>query len=204
MKIEGEFTFQGPREQVWELLQDPQVLASVLPGAKKLEKIGEDEYLNEMQVQVGPVNGIFSGKVMLKDKMPPERYTMLVDSKGTSGFAKGAAQVELIQQGASSTLMKYQAELQVGGRLAGVGQRLLDTVGRSMTRQALEALNRALQVRIAGDSPATPAYTAPTRAEFARAVAKDLLRESFRARPLIWIGAAVVIVALVVWIIVKG
>lgn len=201
MKIEGEFTFQGARERVWELLQDPEVLAQTLPGTEKLEKTGEDQYESAMRVQVGPVNGVFSCKVTLKDKQPPERYTMLVDSKGAQGFANGAAQVELAAQSANSTLMKYQAELQVGGRLAGVGQRLLDTVGRSMTRQALEALNQALQARIAGDSAAAQTYTAPTQAEFARAVAKDVLRESFRSRPAVWIGAGAVIIIFLAWII---
>ncbi len=201
MKIEGEFTFQGARERVWELLQDPEVLAQTLPGTEKLEKTGEDQYESAMRVQVGPVNGVFSCKVALKDKQPPERYTMLVDSKGAQGFANGAVQVELIAAESNATLMKYQAELQVGGRLAGVGQRLLDTVGRSMTRQALEGLNRALQARISGDSPAAPAYTAPTQEEFARAVAKDVFRESFRSRPVIWIAAAAVIVLFLAWII---
>jgi len=202
MKIEGEFTFQGARERVWELLQDPEVLAQTLPGTEKLEKTAEDQYESAMRVQVGPVNGVFSCKVALKDKQPPERYTMLVDSKGAQGFANGAARVELIAQGANSTLMRYQAELQVGGRLAGVGQRLLDTVGRSMTRQALEGLNRALQARISGDSPAAQAYTAPTQEEFARAVAKDVFRESFRSRPAIWIAAAVIVLFLA-WMIIS-
>jgi len=203
MKLEGEYTFQGNREEVWKLLQDPEILASSMPGTKKLEKTGEDEYESEMQVRVGPVNGIFTSKIVLKDKTPPQNYTMVVDSRGNAGFAKGTALVTLTEPEPGVTLMKYEAELNVGGRLASVGQRLLDTVGKSMTRQGLEAMNKALQARIkpggeAGEARET--YTPPTQSEFAKAVAKDVIRESPATRRILWIAAAVV-VAIVIWVV---
>lgn len=203
MKLEGEFTFEGSREEVWKLLQDPDILASSMPGTKKLEKIGEDEYESEMQVRVGPVNGVFSSKILLKDKVSPQSYTMVVDSKGNAGFAKGTARINLTEPEAGKTLMKYEAELNVGGRLASVGQRLLDTVGKSMTRQSLEAMNQALQARIkpaeeTGEVAET--FTPPTQVDFAKAVAKDVIRESPATRRIIWIAAAVV-VAIVIWVV---
>jgi carbon monoxide dehydrogenase subunit G len=201
MKLEGEFIFQGQREEVWELLQDPEILANSLPGTKKLEKTGEDEYKSEMFIRVGPVNGIFNNKVTLKDQDPHQRFTMIVDSKGGAGFAKGTAFIELIEQEPRITVMKYEAELQVGGRLASVGQRLLDTVGKSMTRQVLEAMNQALQSRITPESEDGEAYTVPSQTDFARTVAKDVLRETIRPRQVIWIAAAIVVVAVVVWMI---
>lgn len=152
MKLESQFTFQGPREKVWDLLQDPEVMKTALPGAQKLEKTGEDTYAGTMRVGVGPVNGVFSVHIVLKDKIAPESYTMLVDSKGGPGFVKGTAHVELSEQENGITLMKYEATLQIGGRLAVVGQRLLDTVAKSMTRQGLEKLNKALQARLDADS----------------------------------------------------
>jgi carbon monoxide dehydrogenase subunit G len=200
MKLEGEFTFQGSREEVWELLQDPEILANSMPGTKKLEKTGEDEYESEMFVRVGPVNGVFNNKVRLKDKVPPQSYTVVMDSKGNAGFAKGTSLVELIEQEPGITLMKYEAELQVGGRLASVGQRLLDTVGKSMTRQSLEAMNRALQARITPAAETGETYTPPTQADFAKEVAKDVLRESPVTRRILWIAAAVV-VAIVIWVV---
>jgi carbon monoxide dehydrogenase subunit G len=200
MKLEGEFTFQGRREEVWDLLQDPDILASCMPGTKKMEKTAEDEYESEMLVRVGPVNGVFSSKIVLKDKEPPQSFTMVVDSKGNAGFAKGTAQILLMEPEAEKTLMKYEAELNVGGRLASVGQRLLDTVGKSMTRQSLEAMNRALQARITPAAETGETYTPPTQADFAKEVAKDVIRESPATRRILWIAAAVV-VAIVIWIV---
>ena len=194
MKLDGEYTFNGPREAVWELLQDPDVLKAAMPGAKELEKTGEDEYKANLQVRVGPVNGVFATKISLTDKTPPERYTMLVDSKGSTGHAKGSALVTLTEQEDATTLMKYEAKLHVGGRIASVGQRMLDTVSKSLTRQSLEAMNNALEARLApaepGEEPAE-AYTAPTQAEFAREVAKDVATETVKSRGFV-IGLAIV------------
>ncbi|HEU5261925.1 MAG TPA: carbon monoxide dehydrogenase subunit G [Gemmatimonadales bacterium] len=153
MIVEGTFTFQGPRETVWELLQNPDVLVKVLPGAKRLVRAGEDRFDGVMQVGVGPVTAAeFTVSVMLKDKVPPQYYAMEVDSKGTLGFTRGSARVALEVLADGGTLMKYTAELQVGGKIAGVGQRLLDQVAKLMTRQGLEALNKELRARLAGGS----------------------------------------------------
>ena len=78
MQLDGEYTFNGPREEVWDLLQDPDVLKAAMPGAKSLDKIGDDQYEAQLQVRVGPVNGVFATKISLTDKTPPERYTLLV------------------------------------------------------------------------------------------------------------------------------
>ena len=203
MQLNGEYTFNGPRDEVWNLLQDPDVLKAAMPGAKTFEKTGEDAYKAQLQVRVGPVNGAFAATITLADKTPPERYTMLVDSKGSTGHAKGKALVTLTEQDAASTLMQYEATLQVGGRIASVGQRMLDTVSKSLTRQSLEAMNNALQARLGtdagepGEEPAE-AYTAPTQAEFAREVAKDVAAETVRSRGFVVGLVIVAIIALVV------
>ncbi len=200
MQLNGEYTFNGPREAVWELLHDPEVLKAALPGARQLEKTGEDEYKAQLQVRVGPVNGVFATKIALTDKTPPERYTMLVDSKGQTGFGKGSALVTLIEQDAATTLMTYEATLQVGGRIASVGQRMLDTVSKSLTRQSLEAMNNALEARLALEPDAEPAeaYTAPTQADFAREVAKDVAAETVKSRGFVVGLVIVAIIAVVV------
>ncbi|HEY6209520.1 MAG TPA: carbon monoxide dehydrogenase subunit G [Gemmatimonadales bacterium] len=150
MIVQGTFTFAGPRATVWELLQNPDVLVKALPGAKRLVRAGEDRYEGLMKVGVGPVTAAdFALTVSLRDKVPPERYTMEVDSKGTLGFTRGGARVELEALADRVTLMRYTAELQVGGKIASVGQRLLDQVAKLMTRQALEALNQELRARLA-------------------------------------------------------
>jgi hypothetical protein len=203
MILEGEFTFKGSREKVWELLQDPKVLAKALPGSKKFEKIEEDLFESEMEIRVGPLNDIFTGKMQLTDKITPESYNMLFEGKGKTGFAKGSANVELVDQEDGSTLLKYKAELQVGGRLAGVGQRMLDSVGRSMTRQSLEALNNALQARISGGSESSIEYKAPTQTDFAKGVAKDVTREILQSNKTKIIAGSVIIIAIIVWIIIS-
>ncbi len=201
MKVEGQFTFAGAREEVWALLHDPEILASSLPGTERLDKIGEDEYQSEMNVRVGPVNGLFLCKVTLKDKQHPESYTMLVDSNGNAGFAKGTARVQLHPHEGGQTLLTYEADLQIGGRLASVGQRLLDTVGKSMIRQGLEAMNQALQARMAPGEAAEQPYVAPTQGDFAKGVAKDVVKESFSGGRIWWILAVAAIIAAAAWVL---
>jgi carbon monoxide dehydrogenase subunit G len=149
MLLEGEYTFNGPRETVWDLLLDPEVLVKALPGAKRLEKTGEDRYEGVMRVGVGPVTAAeWTATVTIEHKQPVESYAMSVDAKGTLGFARGAGTVRLEEQDAGTTRMIYRAELQIGGKIAGVGQRMLETVGKMMTRQGLDALDRELTSRL--------------------------------------------------------
>ena len=149
MILSGTFNFNGPRETVFELLQDPAVLAKALPGTKTLTKTGDDQYEGVMKVSVGPMSAAeFTVKVELKDKVVPERFTMHIDGKGGLGFTKGLATIELQEQPGPITVMTYTSDVQIGGKIAGVGQRLLESVGRMMTRQALDSLNKELQARL--------------------------------------------------------
>ena len=178
MKLAGEYTFDGPRDQVWELMRDPEALAAALPGAQSLNRVSGSEYEGEMNVRVGPVAGLFAGRVVISDEVPPESYTLSVEGKGSPGFANGTGHVQLIDQGDGTTLLKYEGEVQVGGRLASVGQRMIESVSKSLTRQGLESLNKALQARLAGGAEAEPVeYTPPSEIQFAAAVAKDLATE---------------------------
>ena len=117
MKLEGEYLFNGPREEVWKLLRDPEVLATALPGTQSLNKLSDVEYEGVMNIRIGPVAGAFSGKLLVSDEVPPERCTLTVDGKGAQGFAKGTGHVLLIEQGDGGTLLKYEGDLQVGGKL---------------------------------------------------------------------------------------
>ncbi len=144
MKLEGEYTFSGPRERVWEIIRDPDILATALPGTKKLDLVGENEYEGEMQVRIGPVAGTFGGKLNVSNEVAPESLTLTVEGKGKVGFLKGSGDIVLTDQGDNSTLMKYSGEVQIGGRVASVGQRLFDTVSKSMIKQGLDKLNEAL------------------------------------------------------------
>ncbi len=146
--IEGSFVFRGPRPAVYASLQDPEVLGKSLPGAMRLSRTGDGRYDGLMRVGIGPVTAAeFSVSVTLHDRTPPSGYGMIVQGKGGFGFVRGTAQVALADH-REGTEMTYRAEVQVGGTIAGVGQRLLDSVSKRMTRQGLEALNTALAARL--------------------------------------------------------
>jgi carbon monoxide dehydrogenase subunit G len=153
MILSGTFTFNGPRQKVWDLLQDPGVLAKALPGTERLTMSGPDRYEGVMKVSVGPMTAAkFDVTVTLADKQPPERFTLQIDGKGGVGFARGSAAVTLQEQGDGGTAMDYTSDVQIGGRIASVGQRLIESVSRMMMRQALEALDRELRARIEADA----------------------------------------------------
>lgn len=167
MKIAGEYLFEGPQDVVWEVLMDPDVLASVLPGCEKLERVGEDEYEGALEIKIGPVQGAFKGKVKLSDIVEPESYTMRVDGQGASGFVNATGHLELRPEN-GQTHVDYEGDAQVGGRLAAVGQRLVESSAKAIIRQSLDGLNEAVKARAAGggaafeadDSAAVPADAA--------------------------------------------
>jgi carbon monoxide dehydrogenase subunit G len=205
VKVEGEYIFDGPREEVWNLVRDPEVLITALPGAQSLEQVGENEYEGKMNVRVGPVAGLFSGRVVISNEVPPVSYTLTVEGRGAPGFVRGSGDVHLLDQGDGTTLIKYEGEVQIGGRLASVGQRLIDTASKSMTRQGLDALNKALQARVNKSEGQEVQYRPPSEVEFAAAVAKDMagqmLSSPQASRILIALAVAVVIVIVVVAVI---
>lgn len=176
MKLEGEHVFKGPREAVWEMFYDPEVLASALPGTQKLEMVAENEYEGAMNVRIGPVSGSFTGKLVISDVVEPESCTLTVDGRGTPGFAKGVGRVQFADQGDGTTLMKYEGEMNIGGALASVGQRMIDSVAKTMIRQAFEVLDKALEARLAAKASGSEVvdFKPPSETEFAAAVAKDM------------------------------
>lgn len=202
MKLDGEYMFNGPREEVWKLVRDPDVLASALPGTQSLEKVSENEYEGDINIRIGPVVGVFSGRLVVSNEQPPESCTLAVEGQGKPGFIKGTGNVNLTDQGDSTTLMTYDGDLQIGGRLASVGQRMIDTASKSMIRQGLGTLNEALEARVAAKEEGTEVeHTAPTESEFAAAVAKDMAGEVLTPSRLIWIGAAIIVIIIVVVIL---
>ena len=176
MKLEGDHIFNGPRSEVWEMVRDPDVLATCLPGTQSLTKVSENCYEGTINVRIGPVSGTFSGRLEVSDEVPPQSCTLTVEGKGALGYAKGFGNVELVEQPEQKTLLKYSGDMQIGGKLAGVGQRLIDSVSKSMVRQGFEAIDKALAVRIANKAGQAVEYKAPTETQFATGVAKDVSR----------------------------
>jgi len=210
MKIDGTHTFDAPRHAVWEALLDPEVLASVMPGCEKLERTGENAYHGTLKIKVGPVQGLFDGKVRLADLEAPKGYTMKVDGRGATGFVRADSTVKLEATSDAQTEMVYTADAKVGGRIASVGQRLLDSSAKAIIKQSLEGLNRVVKARASAETGATetdgeastpvPAVEAPTQADFAKAVAKevaaDLIPKPYRI-PLVL--GVIVIITLILW-----
>lgn len=199
MKLSGQHTFQAPRDEVWEALFDPEILASVMPGCKKLEQVGEQEYEGVLKIKVGPVQGTFDGKIRLGDIQPPESYHLDVDGRGQQGFVNAAADVRLVEEDDRSTTLHYESDAKIGGRIATVGQRLLDSSAKSITRQSLEGLAKVVEARSSTpEGEEAPEVEGPSQSEMARTVAKDVARDLVPMPLLIGIVVAILVVLLLV------
>lgn len=146
MRLAGSHDLPFPRDAVWEALMDPQVLSRTLPGCEQLERTGDDVFAGRLRVSVGPVRGEFRGTLKLTDLSPPGSYRMRLDGQGPNGFMNGEGTVQL-EDTATGTRLHYDLDAQVGGRIAGVGQRVLDSSARSVARQGLAGLERQLTAR---------------------------------------------------------
>ena len=173
MRLEGTYLFAAPREAVWEALMDPAVLAGALPGGEQLEQTGENQYRAVMNVKVGPVQGRFEGKILLEDIVPPQSYLMKVDGQGAPGFVAGEGRLALEEGDGGGTTLRYAGDVTVGGRIAGVGQRLIESTARSITRQGLQALDATIAARLAvaapgqvGEQAGTPAVQEIAQSEW--------------------------------------
>jgi carbon monoxide dehydrogenase subunit G len=142
LKISGSYTVPVPRESAYQLLQDPVILAKCMPGTDHLEKIGHDEYEMKMKMAIASIGGLFVGKVRLADQTPPEKFKLIVEGNGKIGFVKGEGLLTLEPAG-EATDVKYEGEVQVGGTIASVGQRLLDTTAKLIIKKFFEKLSEA-------------------------------------------------------------
>jgi carbon monoxide dehydrogenase subunit G len=142
LKISGSYAVPTGRERAYRLLQDPEVLAKCMPGTDHLEKVGDDEYAMKMKMVIASIGGLFSGKVRLADQHPPDSFKLIVEGNGKIGFVKGEGLLNLVPQG-QSTEVKYDGDVQIGGTIAGVGQRLLDTTAKMIIKKFFEKLAEA-------------------------------------------------------------
>jgi hypothetical protein len=160
MKIEGDYEFAAPRPLVWEMLLDPQVLAKIMPGCQALDKVGDDEYKGVINIKIGPVQGTFQGLVKLTDLQQPTSYRMQVSGRGPAGIIDGVGDVSL-EESDGKTVMRYSGDANVSGRIASVGQRVMDSSARAITRQSLENMDKQIQARLAPPA-ASSVETVPT------------------------------------------
>jgi carbon monoxide dehydrogenase subunit G len=140
LKISGAATLPFPPEQAYRMMQDPEVLARAIPGCEGLEKAGEDEYRMKMKMVLASLSGAFEGKVRIFDQMPPCSFRLAVEGSGKIGFLKGEGLLSLKPAG-EQTEVGYDGEAQVGGTIAAVGQRLIDSTAKMMIRRFFEKLS---------------------------------------------------------------
>ncbi len=144
MKLHGSHILPGTPAQVWELLNNPASLEKCLPGCEKLEPIGADRYNVAVKFFLAAVGGNFTGTVALGEKKPPKSLRMEVESKGAPGFMKGQGTLELVAK-AGQTELRYTGEVQVGGLIASVGQRMLEGASRRILQQFFESAAEQLR-----------------------------------------------------------
>ena len=140
MKIEGTHELSAPRGRVFAALVDPAVLQRCIPGCEGLERTGEHAYATTLKAGVGTIKGLFKGNVRLEDVRAPEHYRIVVDGKGQPGFLKGAGELNLEEREGGGTLVRYAGDVQVGGTIAGVGQRMIQGAAKMMASQFFTAI----------------------------------------------------------------
>jgi carbon monoxide dehydrogenase subunit G len=131
MHITASYIFQAPRQGVWDLLMDTTAIAGCVPGCEELTPLGNNRYRAKLVVMIAAVTGNFDATIELADMVPPHGYTLNVDGTGRAGFVKGASKVQLFDAD-GRTRLDVSADVQVGGAVARVGQRLLEGVGKAM------------------------------------------------------------------------
>jgi carbon monoxide dehydrogenase subunit G len=146
MELSGSYTFEASPDEVWQAILDPEVLARALPGTETLEKIGDNEYKGSLKIKIGAIQGVYQGSVALSDLNEPESFTVRIKGRGTPGFIDGTGQARLEQQ-SETTVLRYEGSAQVGGRVASVGQRLIDSSAKSLIRQSLENIHAQIKAR---------------------------------------------------------
>lgn len=162
MDMQGNRLLPVTQQQAWDALNDPQVLKACIAGCDKLEVSGENQYAMGMALKIGPVSAKFSGKIQLADIQAPNGYTLSFEGQGgAAGFGKGSAQVALAPAD-GGCMLDYTVKAQVGGKIAQVGQRLIDGVARSMAEDFFKRFEGELE-RL-HPAPATAPAPAPTNA----------------------------------------
>jgi carbon monoxide dehydrogenase subunit G len=206
MDMTGERRIPAPRQTVWEALNNPDVLKASIPGCESLEKLDDDQMKATAAVKVGPISARFSGKVQLSDIDPPNGYRISGEGQGgVAGFAKGGANVTLADDGAD-TLLSYQVNAQVGGKLAQLGGRLIDATAKQMADAFFDRFSKQVQAMSPAAEPAAPPVGAEAMAEpvpqaLAPAPAPAAIsfwslipREPFGLPIAAWVGGAVFVI----------
>jgi carbon monoxide dehydrogenase subunit G len=198
MDMTGEYKIAAPRERVWAALNDPEVLRQAIPGCEDIKKLSDTELEAAARAKIGPVSARFTGKVKLSDLNPPEGYTLTGEgSGGAAGFAKGEAKVTLTEDG-DTTILRYTVKAIIGGKLAQLGQRLVDGAAKKMADEFFEKFAELAGGRI--EPPPATIVQAPVSAP-PNAPAGDAFGVRLSDPPA-WLPIAVIVAAVIVVLVV--
>lgn len=192
VELTGEYIFPVSPEVLWDALQNPDLLACVLPGCQKIERVADNEFKGNIKISMGPVQGAFQGTVVYSKLQPPESLTLVMKARGPSGIVNGEGAL-ILTPTPTGTLLTYQGEGQVGGRMASVSQRLMESSAKAITKQSLQSLETQVafqakpQVVADGEagtepvevaaSPSAAPPAAPSQTEFMLGVTRELVDE---------------------------
>ncbi len=212
IELAGEYEFEAPQELVWQMLLDPEILSMTIAGCESLERVDETTLQGRLNLRVGPVQGIFQGKVESTDVHAPISMHMIVSGNGPAGVVRGEGNITL-EALPATTRLRYDGAVQVSGRIAGVGQRVMDSSAKSIVRQSLQNLEKQIQAHMApelkpepvsesvADRSVAAAPGAPSQTEFMVNVARDVLNDFIpdpgQRRVMAGVALAVVFVALI-------
>jgi carbon monoxide dehydrogenase subunit G len=196
MELVGTQKIAAPRDKVWAALFDPEVLKQCIPGCDSIEATGDNELAAKVTLRVGPVKASFAGRVSLSDLVPPESCTLSGEGQGgVAGFAKGHANVRLTDEGPDATLLTYEAKADVGGKLAQLGGRLIDSTARKLAGDFFTNFGK-----IVAPEAVEPAASEQAVSESAESTSEDATTHETQAKKG-WLGGlfgkttAIVIVA---------
>ncbi len=210
MDLTGEYRIPAPRDDVWRALNDPNILKQCIPGCESVEKLSDTEFTAKVVLKIGPMSAKFSGKGTLSNLDPPNGYTITGEGQGgVAGFGKGTADVQLVSEG-NATVMRYKAAAQVGGKMAQLGARLIDSTTKKLADEFFgkfaQVVSPAAATSSASDGAAPSPEEVPEAASGAAvtpgkapAAMPAAAPESGRIKPTVWIPVLVIVIAALLW-----
>jgi len=157
MEMSGEYRIEAPRDKVWDALNDPEILKQAIPGCDEIQRLSDTELSAKVTAKVGPVKASFTGQVTLSDLDPPNSYRISGEGKGgAAGFAKGGANVSLEADG-DATILRYEVDATVGGKLAQLGARLIDGTAKKMAGEFFRNFGQIVSGGVEPEAVAAPA-----------------------------------------------
>jgi carbon monoxide dehydrogenase subunit G len=202
MDFTGRYVIAGPPQRVWEGINDPDVLKACIPGCEQLDKISPTAFVATAKIKVGPVSATFKGKVTLSDMEPPRRCVLTGEGQGgVAGFAKGNAEVILAPEG-DSTVLTYNANASVGGKLAQIGQRLIDGAARQIADDFFKRFSLQIApelaadpttAELAGQAAGTPGVATAAEAGLVSVEPQQVGRGGLS--PVVWVGGLIAVIA---------